>query len=83
MNICVYNKNLLIDDKIAEIMHKNYMDLTEDSCLHYLSVFYSNELSHHVDAQELEDIVRKAPVDTLSGNLSVILKEEIALLKNR
>ena len=82
MIIKVRGKSLNIDDTMAEVMKKNYMDVDENSCLHYLDIYFTDEsvLPHkHPDMEALFDSKSESE---LSGAINEMIRSEMPYMKD-
>ena len=81
MNIIVRGKNLTIDDEMASVMKKNFIEIDTNFCEDYVDMFYTkNENGHHIHP-DLNYIFSTKTEAELSNAVNSLLKNNMEMLK--
>ena len=81
MIINVWNRPLNIDDKMAEVIQKNYMEIDEDFCLHYIEVFFTDETKVPYKRADLNEIFATKTDKELSDAVNSLLKNTMKFIR--
>ena len=82
MIITVKGKNLTIDDKMASIMKKNYMDVDELTCESYVEIYYTDKTTTPPTIPDIDELFATKSEEELSHAVNELLKGDMELIKH-